>query len=259
VTNVNHPVDTESSLVFRPLGRKNAYEEVSEEIRRLILTQKLRPLHRLPTERDLAEQFGVSRVVIREAIRSLERSGLLTVKKGPRGGIFVAQEYERPVADSIVNLLIGGSARLDHLFEVRLQIEPYAARRAAELATQSDLDAIAAILRQGDEAGENLAEVRSHNIEFHRNVLRIAGNPVMALLGDSVFQILSERIEDVISGPTTLAALAMHKRIFHAITTRQPDEAEALIRKDIQNTGSRLSQLTPETLSQLASKFPKPH
>ena len=254
MSNIDHSADSASALVFRPLGRKNAYEEVSEEIRRLILTHKLRPSHRLPTERDLAEQFGVSRVVIREAIRSLERSGLLTVKKGPRGGIFVAREYERPVADSIVNLLIGGAASLDHLFEVRLQIEPYAARRAAELATQPELDAMGDILRNGEKAGENFAEVRSHNIDFHRAILRMARNPVMALLGDAVFQILSDRIKGVISGPTTLAALDMHKMIFEALQSRDPARAEALMREDVQLTGKRLSGLAPETLVQLASQ-----
>ena len=81
----------------------------------------------------------------------------------------------------------------------------------------------------------------------------------MALLGDSVFQILSERIEGVISGSTTLAALEMHKRIFHAIRNRQPVKAETLIREDVQITGASLSQLSPETLNQLASRYPRHH
>ena len=71
------------------------------------------PLHRLPTERELAEQFGVSRSAVREAIRALERTGLVTVRKEPRGGIFVAHDCDRPINGSIANLLAGGGASLD--------------------------------------------------------------------------------------------------------------------------------------------------
>ncbi|MDR2240534.1 MAG: FadR family transcriptional regulator [Zoogloeaceae bacterium] len=256
VNPIDNPADAVSTLVFRPLGRKNAYEEVSEQIRRLILTQKLSPSHRLPTERDLAEQFGVSRVVIREAIRSLECSGLLTVKKGPRGGIFAAQQHGRPITDSIMNLLIGGTASLTNLFEMRLLIEPYAAFRAAEQATPPDLDALEAILREGEKAGENFAEIRAHNIDFHRTILHMSRNPVMAVIGDTVLRILSDRIEGVVSRRTTLTALGMHKRIFEALRNHQAAQAEALMRKDIQVTGQRLSELGPETLAKLAVQQP---
>jgi len=250
--NIDSPTD--SPLVFQPLGRKNAYEEVSEEIRRMILAHKLPSAHRLPSERDLAEQFGVSRVVIREAIRSLERVGLLAVKKGPRGGIFVAQEYGRPIVDSIVNLLAGGNATLNHLFEVRLLIEPYAAGRAAELATPSELEALAVILRNGKkEADENLAQKRTHNQAFHRAILLMSHNPVMIVLGDAVFQTLSESIKGVVSEQVTPTALKMHTQIFEAIQNRQPAQAEAMMREDIGLTGHKLSKLAPDTLAQLAS------
>jgi GntR family transcriptional regulator, transcriptional repressor for pyruvate dehydrogenase complex len=106
--------------VFQSLGRRSAYLEVAERIRATIFKDKLALFQRMPSERDLAAQFGVSRVVVREAIRTLETSGLVTVKKGPKGGIFVTQDYERPIVDTITNLLAGGEATLDDLFEMRL-------------------------------------------------------------------------------------------------------------------------------------------
>src|SRR5450759_3515 len=105
----------------------------------MVMTPAIAPLfQRMPSERDLAAQFGVSRVVVREAIRTLETSGLVTVKKGPKGGIFVTQDYERPIVDTITNLLAGGEATLDDLFEMRLLIEPYAAARVAERGSEAD-------------------------------------------------------------------------------------------------------------------------
>ncbi|HEY6254850.1 MAG TPA: GntR family transcriptional regulator, partial [Xanthobacteraceae bacterium] len=66
--------------MFQSLGRRSAYVEVAEQIRTKIFTDKLALFQRLPSERDLAAQFGVSRVVVREAVRALETSGLVTVK-----------------------------------------------------------------------------------------------------------------------------------------------------------------------------------
>jgi len=115
------------TLLFTSLGQGKAYEKVADQIRERIFAGQLRLSDRLPAERDMAAQFGVSRVVVREAIRTLELSGLLTVKKGAKGGIFVAQDYDRPISDSIVNLLAGGEASLEDLFDIRLLVEPYAA------------------------------------------------------------------------------------------------------------------------------------
>src|SRR3984957_3984114 len=118
--------------MFQSLGRRSAYLEVADRIRATIFKDKLALFQRMPSERDLAAQFGVSRVVVREAIRTLETSGLVTVKKGPKGGIFVTQDYERQIVDTIPNLLAGGEDKLDNLLEIRLLIEPYAAARLAE-------------------------------------------------------------------------------------------------------------------------------
>lgn len=239
--------------IFLPLGRKKAYEEVSDEIRKLIHSRRLQPSHRLPTERDLAEQFGVSRMVVREAIRTLERSGLLAVKKGPRGGIFVTQQYDRPITDSIANLLAGGGADLANLFEMRLLIEPFAASRAADLASGEELDQLAALLHDAEGVSANLPDLRSHNIEFHRTILRISRNPVMGMIGDAVLTILSNRIREVLSPDTSHQALGMHRKILEALRKHQSGKAKALMEEDIQATGRRLAELGPETLRQLAA------
>jgi GntR family transcriptional repressor for pyruvate dehydrogenase complex len=230
-------------LVFQQLDRKNAYEEVREKLREEILRHQDESLpYRLPTERDLAEQFGVSRMVVREAIRGLEGAGLLSVKKGPRGGIFVEGEFGRPVTGSIMNLLQGGTAGLGDLFEFRLLVEPYAASRAAQLATESELSNLSTFLQDCEAHDEKAAELRSHNIDFHRAILRMTHNPVIAVLGDSVFKAMNDDIKEVVSEPTTLAALDMHKKICQAIGRGDSVEAEALMREDIQSTRDQLSR-----------------
>lgn len=230
--------------VFGGLARRNAYEHVADEIRRQIFARRLLPQHRLPTERALTEQFGVSRTAVREAIRSLERAGLLVVRKGPKGGIFVAQDYERPVMDSIVNLLAGGDARLEDLFEARALIEPYCAARAAEIASEEDIRALGELAEPL--AAEDGRLLRARNVEFHKQVLRMSNNPVLTIMGEAVLTILTERIRKLVSPETSRAARIAHKDIFRAIADRKPARARLLMEKDIGATGARFAALSPE-------------
>lgn len=224
------------------LKRRNAYEEVAEELRRQIFARRLRPQQRLPTERELTEQFGVSRTAIREAIRSLESAGLLYVKKGPKGGIFVAQAYERPVMGSIVNLLAGGEMRLEDLFEVRSLIEPYCAARAAEIASVDDIQALSELVLPLPR--EDGRVVRARNIAFHKHVLRMSGNPLLAILGEAVLTILNECICGLESLETSQVARGVHKEIVKAITARRPARARQLIQNDLAITGARFAALS---------------
>ncbi len=234
-------MQTSTPTVFPSLGRKKAYQEITDTIRHEIFSRRLQPLHRLPTERDIAEQCGVSRMVVREAIRSLEREGLVTVKKGPKGGIFVAQDFDRPINDSITNMLAGGGINLGDLSEVRALVEPYAAARAAEHATEANLEELAVLLERAEAADP--ADLRAHNIEFHRVILRISGNPVLRLVGDAVLTILSEQVRHVATNEASAKARHMHRAIVAAMRSRDAAQAQRLMSEDIEAIRRRLGAL----------------
>ncbi len=228
---------------FRSLGRRKAYEQVADQIRERIFARHLCLFDRLPTERDLAVQFGVSRVAVREAIRTLEFNGLLTVKKGAKGGIFVAQDYERPISNSIVNLLAGGEASLENLFEVRQLIEPYAASRAAVLGSDDEFKQLAAALTEAERELALGNNPRSNNIEFHRSVIRMSRNQILSVIGETVLLLLSERTKDIPSLETPDTVLDMHRKILAALRQRQPGKARAIMAKDINVVGERLARM----------------
>ena len=227
--------------VFQSLGRRSAYLEVAERIRATIFNDKLALFQRMPSERDLAAQFGVSRVVIREAIRTLESSGLVTVKKGPKGGIFVTQDYERPIVDTITNLLAGGEATLDDLFEMRLLIEPYAAARVAERGSEADFAMLEGRIAQAEREHAADRSVRHAYIDFHRQVIRLAGNPLLAIVGETVLLVLYDRVKAVLSAETTEVGLIMHRQLVNACRNRRPAEARAIMAQDIEILSRRFA------------------
>jgi GntR family transcriptional regulator, transcriptional repressor for pyruvate dehydrogenase complex len=230
--------------VFQSLGRRSAYLDVADRIRATIFRDKLALFQRMPSERDLAAQFGVSRVVVREAIRTLESSGLVTVKKGPKGGIFVAQDYERPIVDTVTNLLAGGEATLDNLFEMRLLIEPYAAARLAERGSEADFASLEGRITAAEHEHGADRSVRHAYIDFHRQIIRLAGNPLLAIVGETVLLVLYDRVKAVLSAETTEVGLIMHRQLLNACRNRQADEARAIMAQDIEILSRRFAEFS---------------
>jgi DNA-binding FadR family transcriptional regulator len=231
---------------FAPLGRRKAYEEVADRIRERIFTAAVKTGERLPTERELAVQFGVSRLVVREAIRALELSGLLEVKKGPKGGIFIIEDHQRPITDSIANLLGRGDARLKDLFEVRLLIEPYAAERVARIGTAQNFAELAALVEQTDAEHDCGVDIRNLNIELHCRIIRMTRNPVLAIVGETVLMLLADRLKSVKSPAPLSVAREMHKKLLVALRRRNAAAARAIMQQDIVAVGKRFALLDVE-------------
>ena len=237
------PEPTGSEVPFTTVKRPKAYEQIADQIRERIFAQHLRVSDRLPTERELAAQFGVSRVVVREAIRTLELSGMVTVKKGHKGGIFVAQDYDRPISDSIVNLLAGGGASLENLFEVRQLIEPFAAARVAEIGTEEDFERLAAALADAEREHAIGNNSRAHNIEFHRLLISMSGNPILSMVGETVLLLMSDRVKHINSPETSESVLASHRQMLAALKQRRHVKARSLMAQDIQAVGERFARM----------------
>jgi GntR family transcriptional repressor for pyruvate dehydrogenase complex len=222
-----------AAKTFTTIKRNKAYEQVAQTIRRRVLSGKLALGERLPSERDLSEQFGVSRVVVREAIRTLELAGILRVQKGAGGGTFVARAYEKPLVASITNLLEGGAITLDHLFELRLMLEPPAAARAASHASPEGLAELERALAQAEQVINDSKALRVANLEFHRRLVAITGNSLLSALCDTVLQLLVASLEGNLSIETSRAVLDYHHRIVEAIRQKQPERARSLTEGDL--------------------------
>jgi GntR family transcriptional repressor for pyruvate dehydrogenase complex len=224
--------------VFRPIQHSRSAEEVAHQIEGLVLEGVLRVGDRLPGERELALETGVSRPIVREAIKHLEDCGILESRHG--GGTYVADVIGTVFSPQISALLASHSrATLDYL-EYRREVESIAARLAASRATQADrelLSGIVARMEAAHEAEDFEAEARA-DIEFHSMVGEMAHNLVLLHTLRSCYKLLSEgifqnrsRLYQTPDGRSKL--LAQHRAIHDAIIKGDAVAAETAARAHI--------------------------
>jgi len=207
-------------------------DQLVEQLTEAILSKRIPPGERLPSERELSEQFKVSRTVVREAVRSLAARGLVRVTAGR--GVETNESSSAPMAQSM-RLLVRGHEGLDYgkVHEVRVAVEVQTAGLAAERASPGDLkrlqelcDAHAQALDAGDLEGASEAD-----FEFHRVLTRAAGNELLVVMLDSISDVLREVRQQSVAAPhASVDGLKAHRRILKCIVARKPDAArEAMV------------------------------
>lgn len=221
------------SMMFKPLDKKRYFEQIAHLIRERILRENLKKGYKLPTEQQLASELNVSRSVVREALRILDVMGYVTIKKGPQGGIFVSNLYHKPITDSIRQLATNGHITVDHLFDVRLQIEPFIASEAAQHAKKRDLKKLFALIEDASLHIDDAAYLKKKNIEFHLLLAEASGNPVLAILMKSVTEILKEIAYHFLDPSFEREIFQVHKEILNTLIQRKANEAKKLVKEDI--------------------------
>jgi len=169
----------------------NKSEKVSDniiaQIRDAILSGKLKPGDRLASEKELIDQFGVSKATMREALRVLEVMGLLEIRKGIAGGAFVAEVDMRTTLHAIVNFLHFQTVSIREITMLRYLIEPFVAQVAAAKRTDKDIEKLEAVIGASITTGDT--EV-SKEISFHRYLARMTENTLLTLIIDMIDNLL---------------------------------------------------------------------
>jgi DNA-binding FadR family transcriptional regulator len=228
---------------LQPIRGGRISTHITEQIKKAILSRKLIPGDRLPSEVELSEKFKTSRVTIREAIRMLEIHGFLHVKKGAGGGTFVKGIDLDVVKNSLLDYLHFGELTVENIFEVRFILEPATAVLAAKRRTQSDLVEMKKII---DETGifikkmsnskkneESLME-RSYeddlNIEFHKSIAKASHNPILGVTLESVVDLHHAEI-NLLKPKLKTKSLSLkgHKLIYEHILNQNGE----LVRKEM--------------------------
>lgn len=208
-------------IEFRRIRTPRAFEEIADQIRRELAGRRLRVGDRLPPERALAEQFGVSRNTLREALRSLENAGLLRLRKGAAGGAFVRQSTGDAIVTGLRDMFHLGAIQPEHLTEARVMIESTAVRTACERATPEDLRALKANLAAAERAARDKADFYDQaalQLDFHRIIARATRNPVMVIVMEALIDVMQHFIHAIgqTRNPWVLPSRRRFMRLFVA-------------------------------------------
>jgi GntR family transcriptional repressor for pyruvate dehydrogenase complex len=218
-------------------------QRVEQELERLIIESRLGPGERLPSERELAAQFGVSRTVVREAVRALAAKRLVDVSVG-RGTVVRAPSPES-AGESMKLLLMmqAGDAGVDKVSEIRHVIENEIAYLAAARRTEDDVRTLEGILHQMRRHVDAPEVYITSDVEFHAALARATQNELFVIVLDSLVEIMIEvRLLTLRVPGIARLALDYHERILEAVRAGDPDAARAVMDKHMDQATAKLRE-----------------
>ena len=222
--------------MYTPVQSIKVFEQIADQIEKRILNGELRCGDRLPTERELAEQFQASRTAVREAMKILAQKGLVEMRPG-RGTIVIdgAPEAMQNSIGLVMKLQVGEVGGSDNLVEVREIFETEIAALAAARATDEELAAMREAIRVMDESLNDADAYIAADNQFHQALAKATQNSLILILIDSIVNPLSEQRKHVFAvegGPQR--GQFHHRRILESIIRRDPESARAAMRAHLQ-------------------------
>lgn len=241
--------------VYKVVRTSRLYEQIVQQIEESVLNGKLKPGDQLPAERELAQQLGVSRTAVREAVKALREKGLVEAYSGR--GTFVTDGTTQAARQSFdLMVKIGQQEGAPHLAELRLILEPGIAALAAVRVTEDDLAAMCEAVAVMDRAQDDPEAYIEADLDFHLALAETAANPLILSLIDSIVGLLREqriKIFNVEGGPQR--GQVHHKRILEAVERRDAEMARSAMRAHLEQVRED-SKASPGSKPLLLGKHP---
>lgn len=199
-------------------------DKVADLLLGTILRRSLLPGDRLPTEKELADQFGVSRTVVREAVRVLVAKGVIEVRRG--SGLRVSAVEGAAVAELLALYLRGNRVPYPKVHQIRMALEIQMAGTAAELRTSDDLVMIRRCEDRFEQTIDHPEESAIHDLEFHRAIASATQNDVYLILLDAIAPVLLDIRRTTLSAGSGQDTIRAHRAILAAIESRDSAAAQ---------------------------------
>src|SRR5229473_7739943 len=220
--------------MYKIVRSSRLYEQIVQQVEESIHKSVLKPGDQLPPERELAQQFGVSRTAVREAVKALHEKGL--VEAYPGRGTFITEGTSYSMRQSLDRMLkVGQAEGSGYLAEVREILEPEISALAATRVDEEDLASLREQIAIMDRARKDPEAFIEADLDFHLALAEAAANPLILSLIDSIVGLLREqrmRIFKVDGGPER--GQFHHKRILEAIEQRNAEKAREAMRAHLQ-------------------------
>ena len=226
---------------FDTMRKSNLYEEAAKKIEDLILNDELQCGQKLPSEKKMAEAFGVSRNILREAVKILKERGLVDIRNGD--GVYITKPPSAIFKRMLNRILILSDVQLRDVFEIRLALEARICEIVAQKATDDDIKQLEDIFDLMHENYKCEAILPQLDIKFHLTLASLTGNPLFI----SYIEPLSDYLINLFSVTARVPTFkdlgeVYHYRIIQAIKAHDPKRAKEAITDHLEKYQDKLNE-----------------
>lgn len=233
---------------LRKIGRpQNLYVEAMCAIKDAIFRDDYKPGETLPSEKELSAQLGVSRPVLREALRALETQGFVEVRRGSRGGAYVTDLSNISLKDNLTPLLRTGKLSMADITQARLHLEPEVFRQAALQATEEQLAEIEAIVDEANKVTDKDRRIQLDS-DFHRLVSKASNNPLYCRFMQIIFDFIEVFATTLEPENFHAHNEQDHPAILKALLARDSEKLATLVRKHAEKVTASMLELEEQWL-----------
>lgn len=209
------------------------HESVARQLRSAILDGTFAPGDRLPVERELSEQFQVSRSAVRQALLILDQQGLVRVKPGVGGGPFVAREPVPAAITAFENLVTADDSSAHEFIWAKIVLEPAVVALAAETISQAELEQLEVNLAQTREAADRGEDIVDLSSEFHSIIFRATRNRFLEVVLEILTRSFDRLPEEMVASADQRCAIGDHAEILDALRRGASTEVRELMEKHL--------------------------
>jgi GntR family transcriptional repressor for pyruvate dehydrogenase complex len=230
-------------MVFKPVKQNRIAVAIVNQLKAAILSGRFKPGERMPTERELTEQFQVSRVVVREAIRELEIKGFVKILQGPTGGAYVTDLSLDQLNNAFLDLFHSNKLSVAELIQTRILVECEIARLASAQARPESAPQLQEALEAEGSGGLPLSVLIATRLMVHHHLAEMSGNRLLQAIATSLFRLTGEVILEVKPVQKIIHRPEEHAEIVRAVLGRDPNAAAAAMKRHLENMGEKLVKL----------------
>ena len=251
---------TESTPGFTRVPRRSLSDHIVEQIAALISRGTLQPGDRIPSEKQLCQQFGVGRTSVREALRSLSVMGVLESHMGE--GTFVASNADRFLERSFHWGLLLNPKVVEDLIETRLMLESHTAFLAASKAALEDLERMAEAVRLMETHKSDPGQYLEYDLEFHLTIAQATQNSILQNLLSTTRGYLQAWIRETLAPSATAdkrarLSITEHKRILRALKNKDGDAARQAMAAHILSSSADLKSRQRQQSTGVLQRYDK--
>jgi DNA-binding FadR family transcriptional regulator len=235
--------------MFSRVTVDRASQVIVDQIKLLIHDGRLQPGDRLPSERELCQRFGVSRVTVREALRVLEASGLVAIRVGAHGGAFLTTPSAERLGAGLADLLSLAPLTAANVTEARMIVELGILPLVVERATEEDVAALLDMVGEGARALKEDRYTMEMSAAFHIRVAACTHNPAIEMLVQSFHGPMLMSLEQARAAAPLMGhrGVEEHRKLAKAIARRDLEGAASVMRTHIGRTAKRVESLGRQT------------